>query len=96
MPAVRPRSNEIGVGRVEHGGAGRGVGDDRLDLRVTDFLQQKLGVANPKGVIPDQHILEMNRTLVALVFYLGAKSLNVGNQEREFLAGEYVPFQVPL
>ena len=89
---MRPRSNEIGVGRVEHGAAGRGIRDNRLDLRVADFLQQKLGVADPKGIVLDQYVLKMDRTSAALVFYLGAKALNVGDRERKFLASGVCPF----
>ena len=57
MLPMQPRSNEIGAGRVWSGGAGRGVRDDRLDLRVADLLQQELGIADPERIVSDQHVL---------------------------------------
>jgi len=40
-----PSDNEIGIGRVEHIAARCWIRHHRLDLRVTDLLQQKFAVA---------------------------------------------------
>src|SRR6266404_8586580 len=84
---LRRRSDEIGGGRIEHFAAGCGIGDNCFDRGLTDLLQQELAVANPEGVVLDQHVLKFDRSSAALVFYLGAKPLNVRDRKRKFLAG---------
>jgi hypothetical protein len=96
MLPMQPRSNEIGVGRIWSGGAGRGVRDVRLDLRVADLLQQEPGIADRERIVPDQHVLIFRGPLVTLISCLRTKSLHVGDLEGKISPVEYVPFQVPV
>ena len=66
----------VGVGRVEIGLPGRGIGDDVLDLRLSGAGQHELGVADPERPVLDQHVLVFVGA-VALVLHLGAKAGDV-------------------
>ena len=71
-----------GVGRVEIGLPGRGIGDDVLDLCFAVVGQRELGVADPERPILDEHVLVLVGA-VALVLNLGAKAGDVRDRDLE-------------
>ena len=69
-----------GVGCVEIGLPGRGIGDDVLDLCRSSAGQHEFGVADPERPVLDEDFLEFVGA-VALVLNLGAKAGDVRDRK---------------
>src|ERR1700704_1771873 len=78
LGAGRERGVEIGLTR------GR-IGDDVLNLRLAVAGQRELGVADPKRLVLDQHVLIFDRAL-ALIPDLGVEAAHIRDGDRERFA----------